>query len=176
MPVNSQKKTKASKAKKAKVTKVTKTKTAPKKASKMSGGAKTKVKAKVAKKQVQKAPAKSVTEQVKKSQRSFKVKLPNSEVYEGRFTGLTPYQAANKALSKFYRENKKAKTKIQFSIKESTRGSKRLVYFYNGHREKLSKPVEYVIKNGNESRKITKNYKNKLTKIKKAELKGLNLA
>lgn len=176
MPVNSQKKTKASKAKKAKVTKVTKTKTTSKKASKMTGGAKTKVKAKVAKKQVQKAPAKSVTAKVKKSQRSFKVKLPNSEVYEGRFTGLTPYQAANKALSKFYRENKKAKTKIRFSIKESTRGSKRLVYFYNGHREKLSKPVEYVIKNGDESRKITKNYKNKLTKIKKAELKGLNLA
>merc|ERR1712166_1418180 len=30
--------------------------------------------------------------------RSFKVLLPETELYSGRFTGLTPYQAANKAL------------------------------------------------------------------------------
>ena len=29
---------------------------------------------------------------------------PGTETFEGRFTGLTPYQAANKALSKYYRE------------------------------------------------------------------------
>ena len=32
----------------------------------------------------------------------------------GRFTGLTPYQAANKALSKYFRETKKPKSEIQF--------------------------------------------------------------
>ena len=122
------------------------------------------------------AAKKATTVVVKKQQRSFKVKLPNSEVYEGRFTGLTPYQAANKALSKYYRETKKAKSEIVFSIKESTRGSKRLVYHYNGHREKLKVPVEYVIKSGDESRVITKNFKNRLTKIKKNELSSLNLA
>lgn len=122
------------------------------------------------------AAKKVTTVVVKKQQRSFKVKLPNSEVYEGRFTGLTPYQAANKALSKYYRESKKSKKEIIFSIKESTRGSKRLVYHYNGHREKLKVPVEYVIKSGDESRVITKNFKNRLTKIKKNELSSLNLA
>ena len=179
MPVKSSKTTsKKSAAKKVqKAVKVTK-KTAQK------GGASKKAAKKVAakkaapKKAAKKAQAKKVTVKatVTKQQRSFKVKLPNSEVYEGRFTGLTPYQAANKALSKYYRETKKAKSEIMFSIKESTRGSKRLVYHYNGHREKLKVPVEYVIKSGNESRVITKNFKNRLTKIKKNELSALNLA
>ena len=99
--------------------------------------------------------------------RSFKVLLPNSNEYEGRFTGLTPYQAANKALSKYYRETNKPKKEIQFSIRESTRGSKRSVYTYNGRREKLKTPVEYSIKDG---RTIVKHYKNRLIKVKKAEL------
>lgn len=110
-----------------------------------------------------------------KKTRSFKVKLPESEVYEGRFTGLTPYQAANKALSKYYRDHKSSGNEIVFSIRESTRGSKRLVYHYTGHRTKLEVPVEYVIKSGSENKVITKNFKNRLTKIKKAELKKLNL-
>jgi hypothetical protein len=99
--------------------------------------------------------------------RSFKVLLPNSSEYEGRFTGLTPYQAANKALSKYYRETNKPKKEIQFSIRESTRGSKRSVYTYNGRREKLKIPVEYSIKDG---RTIVKHYKNRLIKVKKSEL------
>ena len=99
--------------------------------------------------------------------RSFKVLLPNSTEYEGRFTGLTPYQAANKALSKYYRETNKPKKEIQFSIRESTRGSKRSVYTYNGRREKLETPVEYSIKDG---RTIVKHYKNRLIKVKKSEL------
>jgi hypothetical protein len=102
-----------------------------------------------------------------KQVRSFKVMLPGTENYEGRFTGLTPYQAANKALSKYYRENKQPKKEIVFSIRESTRGSKRSTYTYNGQREKLNVPVEYSIKDG---RTIVKNFKNRLTKIKKAEL------
>ena len=128
------------------------------------------------KKAAKKVAAKKVVDTTTKKVRSFKVKLPNSEEYEGRFTGLTPYQAANKALSKYYRESKSKKGKITFSIKESTRGSKRLVYHYNGHREKLKVPVEYAIKSGDETRVITKNFKNKLTKIKKAELASLKLA
>tara|TARA_B110000858_G_C17666285_1_gene409719 strand:+ start:369 stop:905 length:537 start_codon:yes stop_codon:yes gene_type:complete len=137
-----------------------------------------KVVKKVAAKKVaaKKVAAKTVAETKIKKVRSFKVQLPDSEKYEGRFTGLTPYQAANKALSKYYREQKKKKGKITFSIKESTRGSKRLVYHYNGYREKLKVPVEYAIKSGDETRIITKNFKNKLTKIKKAELAALNLA
>ena len=102
-----------------------------------------------------------------KKVRSFKVQLPGNETFGGRFTGLTPYQAANKALSKYYRETSKPKKEIRFTIRESTRGSKRNHYTYNGRREKLKIPVEYAI---NDGRVITKNYKNRLIKVKKAEL------
>ena len=95
--------------------------------------------------------------------------LPGSDKFEGRYTGLTPYQAANKALSKYYREDgEKAQVEITFSIRESTRGSKRTVYTYNGRREKLETPVEYTIKGKDGDRKVVKEYKNRLTKVKKA--------
>ena len=100
--------------------------------------------------------------------RSFKVKLPNSTEYEGRFTGLTPYQAANKALSKFFREATTDQTdaSVTFSICESTRNSKKSVYTYVGGRVKLAVPVKYSIDGG---REITKHFKNSLKKVKKNE-------
>jgi hypothetical protein len=103
--------------------------------------------------------------------RSFKVKLPNKEEFEGRFTGLTPYQAANKALSKYYRETQEPLVEISFSICESTRKSKKTVYTYVGKRQKLDVPVSYKIQDG---REITKNFKNSLKKVKKGELVNLN--
>ena len=108
----------------------------------------------------------AVTNSDGKVVRSFKVMLPGVETYEGRFTGLTPYQAANKALSKYYRETEQPKKEIVFTIRESTRGSKRSTYTYNGKREKLTVPVEYSIKDG---RTIVKNFKNRLVKVKKNE-------
>lgn len=137
---------------------------------------------KTTKKVASKSAAKTITKKTNvvakkttKSQRSFKVRLPGSETFEGRFTGLTPYQAANKALSSYYRANPKSKVSlITFTIKESTRGSKRNEYNYNGKREKLSTPVEYTIKGVDGTpRTITKAFKNRLTKIKKAELAKL---
>ena len=98
--------------------------------------------------------------------RSFKVRLPDKEEFEGRFTGLTPYQAANKALSKYFRETEKPQTKITFSICESTRKSKKSVYTYIGQRQKLDIPVTYKIQDG---REIVKNFKNSLKKVKKSE-------
>ncbi len=98
--------------------------------------------------------------------RSFKVRLPGKEEFEGRFTGLTPYQAANKALSKYFRETEKPQTKITFSICESTRKSKKAVYTYIGQRQKLDTPVTYKIQDG---REIVKNFKNSLKKVKKSE-------
>ena len=98
--------------------------------------------------------------------RSFKVRLPGKEDYEGRFTGLTPYQAANKALSKYFRETKSPKSEITFSICESTRKSKKGTYTYVGKRQKLDTPVSYKIQDG---REIVKNFKNSLKKVKKAE-------
>jgi hypothetical protein len=99
--------------------------------------------------------------------RSFKVRLPGKEEFEGRFTGLTPYQAANKALSKYFRETEKPQTKITFSICESTRKSKKAVYTYIGQRQKLDTPVSYKIQDG---REIVKNFKNSLKKVKKSEV------
>jgi hypothetical protein len=123
-------------------------------------------------KKVETEAAEEDGEDGEKGVRSFKVQLPGNEEFTGRFTGLTPYQAANKALSKYFRENKTAKTEITFSIRESTRGSKRSTYTYNGKREKLGTPVKYSIKgpDGN-AREIVKEYKNKLTKVKKSESK-----
>lgn len=134
------------------------------------GAKTTKGKAKTAAPKTQKKVEQPKTE-TEKSVRSFKVMLPGSESFVGRFTGLTPYQAANKALSKYYRETKKAKSEIQFSIRESTRGSKRSTYTYNGARQKLDEPVKYTIENAKgESRDIVKKFKNRLTKVKKSEL------
>jgi len=103
--------------------------------------------------------------------RSFKVKLPNSETFEGRFTGLTPYQAANKALSKYFRQNKESDAEVIFSINETTRSSKKTVYNYIGKRFKLEFPVTYEIKDAKDGaiRQIIKNYKNVLKKVKKVE-------
>ena len=116
------------------------------------------------------AKADADSEDATDGKRSFKALLPGSEQFEGRYTGLTPYQAANKALSKYYREaGEKATTEITFSIRESTRGSKRTVYTYNGRREKLATPVEYTIKGKDGERTVTKAFKNRLTKIKKAD-------
>ena len=102
--------------------------------------------------------------------RSFKVKLPGKDNFEGRFTGLTPYQAANKALSKYFRETENPQPEITFSICESTRKSKKAIYTYNGKRIKLEVPVTYQIKDG---RQIIKNYKNSLKKVKKDEANQL---
>lgn len=156
-----------------KTTKAAATKaTAPKAAAKtvpQKGGSK-KVAAKAAPAKATKAaPAKATpaVETAKKSTRSFKVQLPGEEVYTGRYTGSTPYQAANKALSKYFRTCEAPKSVITFSIRESTRGSKHNVYTYEGHRIKLDEPVSYTIGDGNT---ITKHHKNQLKKVKKCDL------
>ena len=172
MPVNSKKsqvKSGSKTAKKDAVEVEVKVEKAPK--VQVAGGKKKKLSKKTEKKKA--APKKEKVEETdsKPGVRSFKVQLPGADAYVGRFTGLTPYQAANKALSKYFRETKKPKTNIQFSIRESTRGSKRSTYTYKGERQKLDSPVEYTISNGKgEDRTIVKKFKNKLTKVKKNEL------
>ena len=104
--------------------------------------------------------------------RSFKVKLPDDTDYKGRFTGLTPYQAANKALSKYFRNQENVNitdnNQILFSIKESTRGTHKKIYNYQGCRIKLETAISYTIKSADGTERIiTKQYKNQLIKIKK---------
>ncbi len=127
-------------------------------------GAKTKKVA--AKKVVETTEATEAEETGDRRIRSFKVKLPGSEEFEVRFTGLTPYQAANKALSKYFRETEKPQAEITFSICESTRKSRKATYTYVGRRQKLDTPVTYKIQDG---REIVKNFKNSLKKVKKSE-------
>jgi hypothetical protein len=123
-------------------------------------------KAKVPKKVVDEDSQDEESGDGKKHVRSFKVRLPGSEAFEGRFTGLTPYQAANKALSKYYRESNELQKEVTFSICESTRNSRKCTYTYVGGRHELSTPVTYTIADG---RLITKKYKNVLKKVKKTE-------
>jgi hypothetical protein len=109
-------------------------------------------------------------EELDKKNRSFKVRLPSKEDFEGRFTGLTPYQAANKALSKYFREIKEPLDEVSFSIIESTRNSDKNIYTYVGKRYKLDTPVVYKIQDASgETREIVKKYKNILKKVKKSE-------
>lgn len=107
----------------------------------------------------------------KKKSRSFKVRLENAEKSYGRYTGDSPYQAANKALSELIRKRKKkgqsTNGKIKFSLIESTKGSKHKEHKYVGKRVALKKAITYKTKDGIE---VTKKFKNELKKIKKVEL------
>jgi len=113
----------------------------------------------------------SISEERRKI-RSFKVRENNEEKAYGRYTGDSPYQAANKALSEIIRkrvkDGKSAATKIQFTLVESTKGSKHREHQYTGKREKLKSPIEYKTKDGVT---VTKKYKNQLKKVKKETTK-----
>ena len=107
-----------------------------------------------------------------KKSRSFKVKeIADSKAY-GRYTGASPYQAANKALSELIRRRKKTgkttNAKITFTLIESTKGSAHRQHQYIGKRLKLKNPIKYETKQGVT---IEKKYKNQLKKVKKSELK-----
>ena len=115
----------------------------------------------------------STTEDKKKT-RSFKVKLSEDEKAYGRYTGDSPYQAANKALSELIRKKKstskseKALGKINFTLIESTKGSKHKSHDYVGKRVALKIPITYKTKDGVE---VTKKFKNELRKLKKESKK-----
>lgn len=103
----------------------------------------------------------------KKKTRSFKVKMEDDKAY-GRYTGESPYQAANKALSELIRkkkaDGKNEMGKINFTLIESTKGSKHKSHDYVGKRVALKTPITYKTKDGIE---VTKKYKNELKKLKK---------
>lgn len=106
----------------------------------------------------------------KRRSRSFKVKEDGEDKAYGRYTGESPYQAANKALSELIRKrNKDGKTtqsKIEFTLIESTKGSKHREHQYIGKRLKLKTPIEYQTKDGVT---VTKKFKNELRKVKKSD-------
>jgi hypothetical protein len=87
----------------------------------------------------------------------------------GRYSGKKPKQAANKAYSSVVKKEglQKGGAKIQFSIKECTRGSKQKKYTYDAERVELDIPVEVTIKGTNGEEKLIKySFNNKLSKAK----------
>jgi len=106
---------------------------------------------------------------IKKKNRSFKVKLSEDSELYGRYNGDSPYQAANKALSEIIRNKVKANDKvdadISFFLVESTKGSAKKMHQYVGKRVQLDNPVKYKVGN----QEIIKNFKNILKKVKRAE-------
>ena len=101
-----------------------------------------------------------------KKYRSFKIKEADG-TFRGRYLGESPYQAANKALSEIIRKDKDVNTNdINFTLIESTKGSKNKEHKYQGKRIKLNEPITYQTKNGIN---VEKKYKNELKKIKKSD-------
>ena len=96
-----------------------------------------------------------------KSKRTFKI-VGADGIASSRFTGSTPKQAADKALTQLYRRavdagtaNESGVHEIDFTIKETTRGSKGKEFNYHGKREELKEPKQYTIKSGDKERVIT---------------------
>lgn len=90
--------------------------------------------------------------------RTFKIKDKNGDTY-GHFTGKSPSQVASKAFNTILKNSSKKINSCNFTIVESTQGSKKKEYTYHGKREKLDKPIELQIG----GKKIVKKYKNKIT-------------
>nr|QFG73952.1 MAG: hypothetical protein [Megaviridae environmental sample] len=102
--------------------------------------------------------------------RTFKIVLSEGE-FSSRITGNTPKQAANKALTRLIKQrrvNKKPTTgKIEFTIKETTRGSKQKTYSYVGQQQKLPTPTTYEIRTASgETKQIVNRYRNRVEKLK----------
>jgi len=85
----------------------------------------------------------------------------------GRYSGKKPKQAANKAYSSIVKKKgmEGGSPRIQFSIKECTRGSRQKTYTYDGERIELEEPVIVNIKKG-DKKTITYKFSNKLSKAK----------
>ena len=94
----------------------------------------------------------------------------------GRYSGLKPKQAANKALTSIIKENggnnECIGKKFKFEMIECTRGGRRKISLYEGRREKLEKPLEVTIKGVDGEKKIVYNFSNKLHKVKEEKQTG----
>ena len=103
--------------------------------------------------------------------RYFKVVVGDGAPH-GRFSGSKPKQAAAKALTSILRarklNNETTTGKLNFSIKECTRGSRHKVYNYVGERIELPEPVTVNIDKGNNPKQIVYKYHNKVMKDKTA--------
>jgi len=95
--------------------------------------------------------------------RYFKICNPDN-VAVGRFSGVNPKQAANKAFCYLIKQGKESP--ITFCLQEMTRGSTMQIYKFTGERIKLETPQTIKIGTGEDMKEITYNYKNKVKKVK----------
>ena len=73
-------------------------------------------------------------------------KIYDNGAEHGRFKSKTPKQAASKAFTSIIKGLDKTK-KIEFSIRECTRGSKCKVFSYVGQKLEYDNPIEVTIGN-----------------------------
>ena len=104
----------------------------------------------------------------KKHTRVFKCLLPDQEEPKGNYNGDSPYQAANKALSRLFRDkfqkDQCLDVEIRFLVVDISKNSNKKMHEYTGRRVKLEEPVKYIV---GENHEIVKEYKNILRKVKK---------
>lgn len=111
----------------------------------------------------------TTTKTQKGGKRTFKIKLEDDK-FCSRITGNTPKQAASKALTLLINQRKQngksVKGKLQFTIRETTRGSKGKEYTYMGEKVKLKQPTTYTIKSASgEVKEIVNRFKNVIEKF-----------
>lgn len=88
----------------------------------------------------------------------------------GRYTGVKPKQAANKAFTAIIRNNGGSDSNVnkpyKFEIVECTRGCRKKSFNYEGVRIKLETPLIVQIGKGDKAKQITYNFTNKIAKQK----------
>lgn len=95
--------------------------------------------------------------------RFFTVEASEVGITGGRYKAKSPYNAAAKAARILFREQKGTKTKIRFTIRETTREGTGKTYEYIGVKSALSQPK--VVVRGDSQITITHSYSVKSCKM-----------
>ncbi|AVL94555.1 hypothetical protein ma169 [Moumouvirus australiensis] len=100
------------------------------------------------------------------SNRTFRcIDTKNGELF-GHYVSQTPKAAASKAFTQMLRGANNKDKKYIIVLRESTQGSPKKTYFYEGQRVESDKPQKIKIDLGNgNQRTIVYNYRNVIKKI-----------
>ena len=98
--------------------------------------------------------------------RYFKIIDTKTGKTHGRYTGMTPKQAASKAFTQMVKVDPTINT-TNIKLKESTRGSTGKTYLYQATRVKLDRPQTLQIGSGDNAKTITYEYRHVIKKIDK---------
>lgn len=112
-----------------------------------------------------------MTTETDKKTRYFKCMIDGE--CSGRYTGVKPKQAANKAFTAIIRSNGGSESSVgkpfKFEIVECTRGCRKKSFKYEGLRVKLDNPLIVKIGKGDATKQITYKFTNRITKEKVAK-------